>query len=1031
MLSFHARRICCAVVLAICSLVSVDQVQGANVNPIAQPPEARSLDLTAIAVSVGEIAVSWSVALGTARVSGYRLWRDDQLLATVDAGTRTYADTAVRPATRYRYRIAALGSAGLAAPEPVDVQTPPLPATPDTQPPPPPEGLTVTATAGGILLDWYPATDNTDLTAYLIYRNGQMLATVKAGALSYVDAQVQPATAYTYTVVALDVVGNASVPTPAATAQVVAAPVAVDGAPVPPAPKGASKEAPARPAAYSAALLRYPYLTDVVGTYATVNWATDTSDTTGHVTWGQAGNEACTAHSTDAISTTISVNAVTEYQWRAPLTLSPNTQYCYRVFLANTNLLGSDPSPRFRTQIPTGSATPYSFAVFGDWGSVDDNGNNSHQANVLARIAASGARFAVTTGDNGYPAGSQANYGDLVQHGSTLSGVFGPTFWTRAGATIPLFPVIGNHGFDRADTLHPHFVNWPQDQAVAGSAGRYTRETYCCLNGTQPANYPSAWYAFDAGIARFYVLEASWSDVNIGSATPYENDYDYHWRAGMDEYQWLAQDLAAHPTGLKFAFWHYPLYSDNSTETSDTFLQGASSLEGLLSSHGVNIGFNGHAHIYQRNVPSGPTGLITYVTGGGGAKVEPIGTGISCSATDAYGLGWSYSDNGGAGQGYACGAAPVPTALNQVFHFLLVTVNGAQVTVAPTDELGRTFDMQTYTFPNSPPPTATPTATNTPTRTPTNTPTRTPTNTPTRTPTNTPTRTPTDTPTSTPTDTPTNTPTDTPTDTPTSTPTNTPTDTPTNTPTRTPTNTPTWTATRTPSPTRTVINPPTRTPTFTPTAGPACVLTFNDVPGSNPFYTYITWMACRGYVSGYSCGAPNEPCPGAYFRPTAAVTRGQLLKMVVNAAGWSVAAPATPTFEDVPRSDPFYQYIETGARHGLISGYTCGGPGEPCMPPLNRPYFRPAGNITRGQLSKVLALARGYALPAPNPPTFRDVPSDQPFFRYIEAMAAHGVVSGYTCGGSGEPCPGAYFRPNNDATRGQVTKFVTVAFGGP
>jgi hypothetical protein len=998
MLPFHARRICCAglIAIAICSLVSVDEVQGAHVNPIVQPSVARSLDLTAIAVSVEEIDVLWSVAPGTAGVTGYTVWRDDQLLATVDAGTRAYADTAVRPATRYRYRVAAVGGdSALAAPGPVEAQTPPRPATSDTQPPTPPDGLTATATAAGILLDWYPANDNTDITAYRIYRNGQELTTVKAGALRYVDVQVQPAMAYTYTIIALDVVGNASVPAPAATAQVTDAPIAQAGAPAPPALAG--------PAAYSAQLLRYPYLTDVVENYATVNWATDTSETTGRVTWGRANNESCTAHSMDAISTTISVNSVIEYQWRATLTLTPNTQYCYRVYLDSTNLLGSDPSPRFRTQVRGDTFTPYSFAVFGDWGSVDDNGNNSHQANVMARIAASGARFALTTGDNGYPGGSQANYGDLTQHGSGLSGIFGPAFWTRAGASIPLFPTIGNHGFDRADPDHPHFVNWPQDQAVASSAGRYERETYCCLNGTVSGNYPSAWYAFDAGVARFYVLEASWSDLNIGSASPYENDYDYHWRPSTDEYQWLAQDLADHPTGLKFAFWHYPLYSDNSTETSDTFLQGASRLEGLLSSHGVNIGFNGHAHIYQRNVPSGPNGLITYVTGGGGAKVEPIGAGIGCSATDAYGIGWSYSANGGAGGGYACGGAPVPTSLTQVFHFLLVTVNGAQVTVAPTDEMGRTFDVQTYNFPDSLPPT----------------------------PTSTPTRTPTSTPTATNTATPTDTPTNTPTDTPTNTPTNTPTHTPTKTPTHTPTPTPTRTSTRTPSPTRTVIHPPTQIPTGTPTAVPACVFNFNDVPGSDPFYAYITWMACHGYVSGYSCGAPNEPCPGAYFRPVADVTRGQLLKMVVNAAGWSTAPPATATFEDVSPGDPFYPYIETGARHGVISGYTCGGPGEPCMPPLNRPYFRPAHSITRGQLSKVLALARGYALPAPNPPTFRDVPGDHPFFRYIEAMTAHGIVSGYTCGGGGEPCPGAYFRPNNDATRGQVTKFVTIAFGGP
>ncbi len=38
----------------------------------------------------------------------------------------------------------------------------------------------------------------------------------------------------------------------------------------------------------------------------------------------------------------------------------------------------------------------------------------------------------------------------------------------------------------------------------------------------------------------------------------------------------------------------------------------------------------------------------------------------------------------------------MPTSSSQVFHFLLVTVNGYTVTVTPTDEIGRTFDIQTY-----------------------------------------------------------------------------------------------------------------------------------------------------------------------------------------------------------------------------------------------------------------------------------------------------------------------------------------------
>jgi len=197
-------------------------------------------------------------------------------------------------------------------------------------------------------------------------------------------------------------------------------------------------------------------------------------------------------------------------------------------------------------------------------------------------------------------------------------------------------------------------------------------------------------------------------------------------------------------------------------------------------------------------------------------------------------------------------------------------------------------------------------------------------------------------------------------------------------------------------------------------------VTFSDVPDGYVFYPYIQWLACRQIISGYSDGT---------FRPGASVTRGQLLKMVVNAAGWTPAQPAAPTFADVSAASPFYSYIETGVAHGIISGYSCGGPGEPCV--NNQPYFRPGADITRGQLSKVIVLARGYALPIPNTPTFVDVPAGHPFFSYIEAMAAQGVVSGYSCGDPGEPCPGLYFRAGNSATRGQVSKFVTIAYGGP
>ena len=109
-------------------------------------------------------------------------------------------------------------------------------------------------------------------------------------------------------------------------------------------------------------------------------------------------------------------------------------------------------------------------------------------------------------------------------------------------------------------------------------------------------------------------------------------------------------------------------------------------------------------------------------------------------------------------------------------------------------------------------------------------------------------------------------------------------------------------------------------------------------------------------VSGYACGGPGEPCDREdrpYFRPYNLVTRGQLSKIAVAAAEWEVIDPPNPTFSDVPRGHTFYKSAETAYCHGIIAGYTCGGPGEPC-PGL---CFRPASTATRGQIAKIVYLA--------------------------------------------------------------------------
>jgi chitodextrinase len=441
------------------------------------------------------------------------------------------------------------------------------------------------------------------------------------------------------------------------------------------------------PSGFSAELRRYPYLTDVVGTSATVSWATDSSATASSVSWGEVG-QGCAQQRTAATSRAITVKGVAEIQWTATFTVRPDTRYCYRVAAGPggaTDLLGSDPSPQFTSALPAGSKKPFTFAVVGDWGQTGLSGTNSHQAGVLSHLAQSGARFAVSTGDIAYPVGSEDNYGDLLQRGPDLSTVFAPEFWAVPGARIPLFPATGNHGFDQT-----FLSTWPQAHAAQTSGGRYQVDTYCCTNGTASAQYPSVWYAFDAGNARFYVLTSAWDEVNLGTSDQFKNDFDNHWTPSSPEYQWLKADLAAHPGGLKFAFSHYPLYSAHGPLDSDTFLRGPSSLEGLLHQYGASLLFNGHDHNYVRNVaPTG--GVISTVTGGGGAA---LGVVQACGPPVAYAIGWSNPTSTGS----SCGGAPVPDDISRVYHFLKVSVQGNRVTVTPTDERGRTFDIQTYTF---------------------------------------------------------------------------------------------------------------------------------------------------------------------------------------------------------------------------------------------------------------------------------------------------------------------------------------------
>lgn len=205
-----------------------------------------------------------------------------------------------------------------------------------------------------------------------------------------------------------------------------------------------------------------------------------------------------------------------------------------------------------------------------------------------------------------------------------------------------------------------------------------------------------------------------------------------------------------------------------------------------------------------------------------------------------------------------------------------------------------------------------------------------------------------------------------------------------------------------------------------------CAITFNDVPQDSPFYDFIRCLVCRGVISGY---------PDGTFLPGNNVTRGQLSKIVSKAAGFT-DPPGDQAYQDVPPDSTFYDFVQRLSSRGVIGGYACGGPSEPCVPPGNLPYFGPNNNATRGQISKIVVntavTALGWSLLNPAESTFEDVAVGSTFYKYIETAYSHALLSGYPCGGVSEPCvpPGnkPYFEPGRNATRGQASKIVANTF---
>ncbi len=176
---------------------------------------------------------------------------------------------------------------------------------------------------------------------------------------------------------------------------------------------------------------------------------------------------------------------------------------------------------------------------------------------------------------------------------------------------------------------------------------------------------------------------------------------------------------------------------------------------------------------------------------------------------------------------------------------------------------------------------------------------------------------------------------------------------------------------------------------------------FNDVPVGHPFYTEIGKLSARGITLG--CGNNN-------FCPNDPVLRDQMAAFILRARGeFNPPTPGAQRYTDVPPSNQFYNFIDRLAELGITLGCTA-------------TTYCPTESVRREQAAAFIIRGLGeFNPPTPATQRFGDVPPTNPFYNFIDRMAALGITQGCS---TAPPL----FCPTTPMTRGQMAAFLVRAF---
>jgi len=260
--------------------------------------------------------------------------------------------------------------------------------------------------------------------------------------------------------------------------------------------------------------------------------------------------------------------------------LTPGITYSVRVglgeeleSLSGPDLFGSDWGP-IQFDVPLLGGPDLRFGVIGDSGFGDDQTRE-----LVELMRGYGLDFVLHTGDAVYKASEQS--GPAEAYSAKYFKMFAPLM-----REAPMFPVLGNHDFDRP----------------VQSEGRpfFLRAFPALTDPSVPDNALGSWYSFERSGIQFIMLDSN----------------AFHGGGGRAEQTaWLEERLADPNYRLSIPVFHTPPYTSGLHTNDGKALR--LDWTPLFEAARAPLVLSGHDHNYERIILDG----VTYLVSGGGSPV--------------------------------------------------------------------------------------------------------------------------------------------------------------------------------------------------------------------------------------------------------------------------------------------------------------------------------------------------------------------------------------------------------------------------